>query len=116
MSFIMHQGGDIAEGKSYELQEWLTANEAEFAAAHPEGCRYLGTYFAIYASDKGGGRVHTFVEMDNYGAQDAFATASGSDGTFAKLISEFAGFFDGQSNNWTSALYKKVTAASIFGD
>ena len=116
MSFIMQQGGDIKEGKTYELQEWLQANEDAFADAHPEGSKYLGTYFAIYASDKKGGQIHTFTEMDTYGAQDAYAAASEGYGTFAKLLDELASFNDGQSNNWTSALYKKVTVASIFGE
>jgi hypothetical protein len=116
MSFIMQQGGDIKEGKTYELQEWLRANEDAFADAHPEGSKYLGTYFAIYSSDKGSGQVHTFTEMESYGAQDAYAAASGGDGAFAKLLDELASFFEGQSNNWTSALYKRVTAASIFGE
>jgi hypothetical protein len=116
MSFIMHQGGDVKEGKSQELQDWLRGNENAFADAHPAGTKYLGTYFSIYASDKKGGQIHTFTEMDSYGAQDAYAAASGGDGTFAKLLDELASFNDGQSNNWTSALYKKVTAASIFGE
>lgn len=116
MSFIMQQGGDVKEGKTYELQEWLQANEDAFADAHPEGTKYLGTYFAIFRSDRRSGQIHTFTEMDSYGAQDAYAAASGGNGTFAKLLDELASFFDGQSNNSTSALYKKVTASSIFGE
>ena len=116
VAFIAQRGGDLKEGKTHEFVEWLHANEKELANAHPPGAKYLGTYFAIYASDKGGGTVHTFIEMENYGTQDALAEAGKDrDGVYGKLLHEATSFFD-QGSNWTSALYKRVTAATVYGE
>lgn len=116
MSFIAHLAGDLKEGKQREFQEWLEANERALADAHPEGARYIGTYFAVYAQ-KGTGSVHTLVEMESYGTQDAMA-AAGRDASsaYGRLVNEMVGFIDQQSDNWTNALYKKVTAATLYGD
>jgi hypothetical protein len=116
MSFIQHFGGEIKPGTAREFQAWLATNEKEFGNSYPEGARYLGTYFAMYSSDKTGGTVHTFVELENYGTQDVLAAAAQGNDTYATLLDEFATFFNQESPDWTSALYKKVTAASIFGE
>ena len=116
MSFIAHFGGDLKEGKMREFQAWLAANEQAVADSHPEGSKYLGSYVAIY-SHKGVGAVHTFIEMDSYGAQDALAAAgmdAGSD--YARLMNEFVAFFDQESEDYTNALYKSVTAATLYGE
>jgi hypothetical protein len=116
MAFIAQIAGDVKEGKSRELQAWLEANEKDFANAHPEGARYIGTYFAIYAA-KGTGTVHTFIEMDSYGTQDALAAAGKDpDSVYGKLLNEVVDFFDQQSNNYTQALYKSVTSATLYGE
>ncbi len=116
MSFIAHFGGDLHAGKMREFQEWLAANEQAVADSHPDGARYIGTYVAIY-SHKGVGTVHTFVEMDSYGTQDALAAAGmDADSTYGRLINEYVSFFDQESDNYTSALYKSVTAATLYGD
>jgi len=92
------------------------ANEKDLANAHPEGMRYIGTYFAIYA-EKDAGEVHTFVELDSYGTQDALAAAGrDTNSTYGKLVNEIVGFIDQTSNNRTSALYKSVTSATLYGD
>lgn len=116
MAFIAHFGGDLKPGKMREFQEWLTANEPAVAESHPAGTKYIGTYVAIYAH-KGVGAVHTFVELDSYGAQDALA-AAGSDGesTYGRLINEYVSFLDQESENYTNALYKRVTDATLYGD
>ncbi len=116
MTFIAQYGGDLKEGKSHEFQEWLRANEKEFANAHPEGARYIGTYFTIYGDRQAGG-VQFFVEMDSYGTQDALAAEGGkADNVYAKLLNELISFLDQTSDNGTSALYKSVTAATLYGD
>ena len=116
MAFVAHIGGDLKEGKQREFQAWLEANEQDLADSHPAGSKYLGTFFAIYAQ-KGAGSVHTLVEMDNYGTQDELA-AAGRDpnSAYGRLVNEYASFFDQQSDDWTSALYKRVTAATLYGD
>ena len=117
MAFIMQRGGDVKEGKVREFVDWLNANEKELANAHPPGAKYLGTYFAIYTSEKSGGTVHTFIEMENYGTQDALAAEGNNpDSLYAKLINEMIPFFDQKSSSWTNALYKRATAATLYGE
>ena len=117
MAFIAQFGGDLKEGKTRELVEWLNANEKEFANAHPAGARYIGTYFSIFASDRKGGSVHTFVELENYGTQDAMAAAGNDpDSVYGKLLNEVFAFFDQKSENWTQSLYKKATEATVYGE
>ena len=117
MAFIAQMGGDLKEGKARELVEWLNANEKEFANAHPEGAKYLGTYFSIFSSDRKGGNVQTFVEMENYATQDALAAEGNNpDSLYSKLLNEVIGFFDQRSENWTQSLYKKATDATLYGE
>jgi hypothetical protein len=117
MAFIAQMGGDLKPGKTREFVEWLNNNEKELANAHPQGTKYLGTYFSIYSSEKQGGSVHTFIEMENYGAQDALAAAGNDpDSLYGKLLNEAIGFFDQTSSNWTQALYKRATAATLYGE
>ena len=116
MSFIAHMGGDLKPGKMREFQQWLAANEQAIADSHPAGAKYIGTYVAIY-SQKGAGTVHTLVEMDSYGAQDALAAAGmDADSTYGRLVNEYVSFFDQESENYTNALYKSVTAATLYGE
>ncbi len=116
MAFIAQYGGELKEGKTRAFIEWLESNEKELANAHPEGSRYIGTYFAIFSSEKSGGSVHTFVEMENYGTMDVLAEAGKGDGVYAKLLSEMGTYFDQGSSDYTNALYKKATAVTYWGD
>ena len=117
MAFIAQYGGDLKEGKAREFQEWLNSNEKELANAHPTGSKYLGTYFAIFTSAKDSGSAHTFVELESYGTQDRLAEAGRDPASvYSKLLNEFIDFFDQRSANWTQALYKKVTDATMYGD
>jgi hypothetical protein len=52
MEFIAEFGFDIKQGKGHEFQEWLSAAESKIAAACPTGVEYVGTYAAIYSSEK----------------------------------------------------------------
>lgn len=116
MTFIAQFGSDLKEGQAAEFQEWLNENEKELANAHPAGARYIGTYFTIYGDRQSGG-VQMFVELDSYGAQDALAAEGRRpDSVFGKLVNEMIGFLDQTGNNGTSALYKSVTAATIWGE
>ena len=55
--------------------------------------------------------------MDSYGTQDALAAAGlDADSTYGRLIGEYVAFFDQESENYTNALYKNVTAATLYGD
>ena len=116
MAFIAQVAGDLKEGKAREFQQWLEANEKDLANAHPDGARYIGTYFMIYG-DRSSGSVHTLIEMDDYGTQDTLAAAGKDpDNVYGKLVNELVGFIDQQSSNYTQALYKAVTDATLYGD
>ena len=116
MAFIAHLAGDLKEGKAREFQQWLEANEKDLANAHPEGARYIGTYFSIYG-DRSAGSVHTLVELDSYGTQDALAAEGRNpDSVYGRLVNEVVSFLDQQSANYTQALYKAVTDATLYGD
>lgn len=116
MAFIIHQAGDVKEGRLRELQEWLAANEKELANSMPPDARYLGTYFAIYHSDKTAGAVHTLIEIESYGTQDVLAEMGRGDTVLARLTNELFDFFEANSTLGTNALYKKVTDATIYGE
>ena len=116
MGFIAHFSADLDPGKMKDFQQWLAANEQAIADSHPAGAKYLGTYVAIYA-DRDAGDVHTFVELDNYGTQDALAAAGNDPNSeYGRLINEYVSFIDQQSNNGTNALYNRVTDATLYGD
>lgn len=108
------QGGDIKKGKLRKLQQWLAENEAQLAENAPAGCEYLGTYVNIFDSDRHAGQVKTFMRLDSYGAQDNLAAAG--DSVFGKLVGEMLEMFDSESDNWSQALYKRTTDATLWGE
>jgi hypothetical protein len=117
MRFIYETGFDVKEGKTAELQRWLEANEEKLALESPQGCRYIGTYAAIYSSEKGVGDFRLLLELDNYAAQDSFAGAMKEGGAFARLFEEYTAFTDQRNGAATSQhLLRKVTDAAIWGE
>ena len=117
MRFIVEQGFDVKEGKVREYQEWLQANEDEIVTHCPEGIEYLGTYTAIYTSEKSAGTFKSYWQMDSYAAHDRFAAAMREDSRFSELIGEATSFVD-QANdaNWSNSLFKAVVDASVWGE
>lgn len=89
-------------------------NEQAFADAHPDGAKYMGTFFAVRTSEKKADNVYTLVKMDSYGTQDAMA---GAGREYHRLLNEAISFFD-QSNhpNYSSVLLKSATEATLYGD
>ncbi|MDX1658805.1 MAG: hypothetical protein R3343_08300 [Nitriliruptorales bacterium] len=117
MKFMMEQGYDVEEGSSQAFQRWLADNEDELAKACPAGIEYLGTFTAIYSSEKQAGQYKTYWRMDSYAAQDAFAAAMREGGRFAELVEAATGFTDQRNDAaWSNGLYKAVTDASIWGE
>lgn len=118
MRFIIESGFTCLPGKTVQMQEWLAANEEKIATSAPDGCRYLGTFVAIYTSEKAAGDYRQLWEVDSYGAQDAFAAAMKEGGTFAVLMDEFArSFVDPDPKaNWSNGLLRRVTDAAIWGE
>ncbi len=113
MRFTQIISGDVKEHSLAELQEWLAANEPKLVEASPEGTEYLGTFFAVYSSEKGMGQLFTLTAMDSYGAQDRLAQPRTE---YATLLNQLTDFFD-QSNGARAGaiLLKRVTAATLLG-
>lgn len=115
MDFITEFGFDVKQGRSQEYQGWLSENEEKLAASCPDGVEYIGTYAAMYSSEKEAGGYRTLFRLDSYGAQDNFAAAMKEGGIFASLITEATGFVDfDKGANWSNTLLKRVTDASIW--
>ena len=115
MDFISEFGFDVQQGRSREFQAWLAENEEKLAAACPDGVEYMGTYAAIFSSEKEAGQYRGFYRLDSYGAQDNFAAALKDGGMFASLIEQATGFLDfDRGANWSRGLHKRVTEASIW--
>ena len=116
MRFIQEFGYSIKVGQEEAHQKWWTANEKKFAAAHPKGTTYIGTFAVVFSSEKRAGFYKTFVEMDSYGAMDALAVAA-KDGKkdFGRMLRDSSRFVDYEWNApWSNGLYKSVVDATIF--
>jgi hypothetical protein len=116
MRFIQEIGFTIKLGQEEAHQQWLAANEERFAAAHPAGTRYLGTFAVVYASEKAAGGYRSLTELDSYAALDRLAAASKDEaGDFGRLLREWAAFGDFDLNApWSNGLYKAVVDATIW--
>ena len=116
MRFIQELGFTIKVGHEEAYQRWLIENEERFAAAHPEGCRYLGTFSVVFTTEKESGFYRTLVELDSYGALDRLAAASkDASSPFGRLIREASAFGDYDlAAPWSNGLYKAVVDASIW--
>ena len=117
MHFVHEWGFDPKEGKSQELQRWLSENEEKLALECPPGCKYDGTYAAVHTSEKRCGAFRMVFRMENYAAQDSFSAAMKEGGTFARLMEELTDFMD-QSNqaNWSEVLMRRATDTAIWGE
>lgn len=115
MDFIQTYGYDVAQGKAAEFQQWLIANEDAWKAAMPEGSEYVGTYAAVYSTEKEAGSFFTIYQLDSYGAQDRLAEALKS-GDLARLMGESMAFFDFEKGaGWSQFLLKNVNDATVWG-
>jgi len=116
MRFIEEFGGSVKPGQEEALQEWLIQNEDALAKAYPEGSEYLGTYVAIYSSEKDSGQWRTVVRRDSYAALDRVA-AAGKDpnSDLNRLTREFIKFFDASPTAPGSrSLLKAVVEATVY--
>jgi hypothetical protein len=116
MRFIQEFGFSVKVGQEEAHQKWLVENEQKFAAAHPPGTKYLGTFTMVYSSEKQAGFYKTYIEVDSYGALDTLAAAV-KDGSneLGRLVRESSAFGDyGWDAPWSNGLYKAVVDATIF--
>jgi hypothetical protein len=117
VNFIFEFGFDAKEGKSQDLQRWLSGNEEKLAAEAPEGCEYLGTYVAVMSSEREAGNWRSMWRLARYGAQDDLSEAMKQGGTFARLMEEFTSFMDQRNDaHQSQTLLRRATNAAIWGE
>ena len=116
MRFMQEFGYSVKLGKEEAHQQWLVDNETKFAAAHPKGTKYLGTFAMVVSSEKRAGFYKTYIEMDSYGAMDTLAAALKDEKSkFGRLVREVSDFSDYDWNApWSNGIYKAVVDATIF--
>ena len=116
MRFIAESGFNVRIGKEEAYQKWLAENEAQIAAAHPPGTKYLGTFGVIFSSEKGAGFYRTFQELDSYAALDTFAAiVKDETSELGRLAREESQFIDPDPRSqWSNGLFKLVTDTSLF--
>jgi hypothetical protein len=116
MRFIQEWGFTITIGMEEAHQRWLVKNEKRFAAAHPSGTRYVGTFAVVFSTDKESGSYRSLVELDSYAAMDTLAAASKDPKSrYGKLLREWAAFGDVDlAAPWSRSLYKAVVDATIW--
>lgn len=116
MRFIQEFGYTVKIGQEEAHQAWLLKNEEKLARAHPEGTRYMGTFAAIFTTDKDAGNYRMFVELDSYAAMDRIAAATREPSSkLGKLMRDFSGFGDWDPNApWSQHLFKAVVDATLW--
>lgn len=114
MEFLQVYGFNIKVGEARDFQEWLGANEDAWKAAMPDGTAYVGTYAAVYSSEKEAGSFFTVYRLDSYAAQDRLAEALNG-GELARIMGESIEFVDFDNNaGWSQLLLKSVTDATVW--
>ena len=116
MRFIQEYGFTIKVGQEEAYQQWLADNEPALAAAAPPGTKYLGTFTAVFTTEKQSGWYKTYMELDSYGAMDGLAAAmKDASGEFSRLMRDAGRFGDyDHAAPWSSGLYKAVVDATIW--
>jgi hypothetical protein len=116
MRFIQEYGYSVKVGQEEAHQKWLTANEEKFAASHPQGAKYLGTFGMVYSSEKTAGFYKTYIELDSYAALDTLAAAAkDKKSAFARMLREVTEFSDlAWDAPWSSSLFKAVVDSTIW--
>ena len=116
MRFIQEFGYSVKVGQEEAHQRWLVENEEAWAAAHPLGTRYIGTFATVFSSEKQAGFYKTYIELDSYGALDRLsATVKDESSELGRLVRESSVFGDyAWDAPWSNGLYKAVVDATVF--
>jgi site-specific recombinase len=116
MRFIQESGFTTRPGKYVELQEWVKANQARFAASYPEGTNLIGIFTVTFTSEKQAGEIQMLEQLDSYGALDRMAALHKDEGSeFTRLYHEFFSFVDiSPTAGWSQSLLKDIVDATIF--
>jgi len=114
--FIHEIGFNVKIGEEEAYQTWLAENEAKFAAAHPPGTKYLGTFAVIFSSEKKAGFYRSIHEHDSHAAIDMHeALVKDEKSELGRLVREESRFIDYDRNaDWSNGLYESVVDAPIF--
>lgn len=116
MKFIQVIGYTVKAGQEEAHQKWLIQNEERLRKAAPPGTKYIGTFAAVFSSEKAAGGYRALFELDSYGALDAGAAAAKDpDSDWHKLSMEVSKFGE---TDWTlpysNELLKNVVEATIW--
>jgi hypothetical protein len=115
MRFISETGFSVRVGREEAFQRWLAANEERIARAYPEGTEYLGTYCAVFTSEKTAGGYRFLERLSSYADIDKLAALQKDETTeYAKISREFRQFMDPDPHADSSlVLLKGVTDTAI---
>jgi hypothetical protein len=117
VSLILEYGFDVKQGELSDFQAWLSENEGRFAEACPAGVEYMGTYAAIYSSEKHAGGCRQYFRLDSYGVQDAMSATIKEGGAFASLLNDMNKFVDrDRGADWSNGLYRSMTDLGMLSD
>jgi hypothetical protein len=116
MRFIQEFGYTVKVGQDEAHQRWLIEHDAQLRAACPTGTRYIGTFSAVFSSEKQAGGYRALFELDSYGALDASAAATkDASSDFGRLMREVSQFLDvSVTAPWSHELFKDVIDATIW--
>ena len=116
MKFIQISGYTVKIGQSEAHQKWLIDNDERIRRATPPGGKYIGTFAAIFSSEKGAGDYRSVFELDSYGALDVgAASAKDPDSEWLKIGLELSRFIDPDWNlPHSNELLKNVVDATIW--
>ena len=73
MKFIQEFGYTVKVGQEQAHQKWVTENDERLRKGAPPGWKYIGTFTAVYSTEKHAGGYRLLMELDSYGALDAGA-------------------------------------------
>jgi hypothetical protein len=116
MRFIQEFGYTVKVGEEQAHQKWLTDNDDRLRKAAPPGSKYIGTFIAVFSTEKHAGGYRVLMELESYGAMDtAAATMKDPKSEWNKLILESSRFTDTDWNvPWSTELLKNVVDATIW--
>jgi hypothetical protein len=116
MRFIQEFGFTVKVGDEEAFQKWLGDNEEALRKSHPAGIDYLGTYAAVFSTDKDGGNYRMLVAFQNYADMDRMAAGmKDAKSDFGRLVRASSRFVDFSNEApWSQALYKRAVDATIW--
>jgi hypothetical protein len=116
VKFIQEFGYTVKVGEEQAHQKWLTDNDDRLRKAAPPGSKYIGTFIAVFSTEKHAGGYRVLMELESYGAMDtAAATMKDPKSEWNKLILESSRFTDTDWNvPWSTELLKNVVDATIW--